>query len=217
MLKNRFIVLCCVLLLLAACGDENDVEETERKTPFESIVLNDNHPMYLDDLESALHFAEQHSKKNIAVENVGGKSYSKYTDETIIIYKGYDNRGIITDIQIYLSKADEDIDLKKGLSVANDYLSSDFIKENYIIEDSYKIVPKDRTRKDVKDHIVIEYRMIDESKRDEASKQPITFYVMLELVDDKVYLVRIHTDKPNWMRRLEFNGYDKEDWDINQF
>lgn len=207
-----------LVLVLSACGSEGEktveIGKETKETPYESIVLNEEHPLFLDDLESAMSFAKEHSKKHIALENVGGKNFSEYMDETIILYKGFDSQGIITDIQIYLDKADEEIGVKEALSLANDYLSSDFIQENYIVEESFKIVPKDKAKKE---NIVIKYRMNDESKEDEALNQPLSFNVILELKDDKVNLIWLNKDKPKWMNFLEKNGYMKEDWDMNQY
>lgn len=216
MKKLLSILLLSLVLVLSACGSEDgkpvEIGKETKVTPYESIVLNEKHPLFLDDLDSAMSFAKEHSKKHIALESVGGENYSEYMDETIILYKGFDHQGIITDIQIYLSKADEEIELKEALFLANDYLSSDFIQENYIVEESFKIVPQDKTKKE---NIVIKYLMNDESKRDETLKQPLTFNVIFELEDDEVNLVWLSKDKPNWMNYLDRNGYVQEDWDIN--
>lgn len=76
-------------------------------------MLNEHHPFYLDDVDNAIYFARGHSKEQIAVDIIGGKTYRAYGDETIIFYSGYQHQGIISDIQIYLSKADRAIDLNQ--------------------------------------------------------------------------------------------------------
>lgn len=224
-MKRLFFVLSGSLLILSACGNEaetgksedvreesvkKEVEKKEKKTPYESIVLNEKHPLFLDDLDSVLAFAKEHPKKYITLENVGGKSYSAYRDETIIFYKGYDYNGFVTDIQIYLEKANQEMSVDDALSLANEYLASDFIKQNYSVVDSFKIVPNDDNKTDKKENVVIEYR-----KKDESLKQPNSFYVSIESEDGKVDQVLLRDEMPKWINFLDRNGLMKEDFNLN--
>lgn len=192
--------------------DRSEVEDTSLNDSHKSIIFDESHPQYLDSIDNVLNFSKKHPKEKVSVNVLGGKGYSKYGDETIISYQGLKSDGYITDIQVYLSKVDEKININDSLSLINSYLSNEIVKNNYSIVESFKFISEKESKKE---SFVIKYQLNSEKENHIPFEIPLQFYAILEVENDTVDLIRLTKNTPKWMHFADKNGYKKEKWNIN--
>lgn len=195
--------------------EQSKKEDNNKTSLINEIILSQGHPIYYGNIENAIPYAKKIGKKFISVDIVGGDKYSKYTDDTVLVIRGYEYNGLITDIQIYPNNINESMDTNKAIDLANKYLPADIIKKYYKQPTGEIYTPEDKSKNIYK---VIEYdfnEVGDKEREDDEFKYRSNIYVTLEEENNKVMMIRIHHELPNWMMRSEFNGYKVEEWSIN--
>lgn len=185
--------------------NQGSEDVTSNMTDWEILTLHE-HPTFWSNLSEAETFWANVDDSKIGMD---GENYKK----TNIIYIDSTFNLKIENIVIYLCNSSElnNLTIEEVLPIIKSYIPIAMMNERYECDESFIAQPKDSSENT---YYFVCYTIID--KLDEYTDYFYTAFVEIKIVDNYVHHFRIVSGrKPNWASKLEFNGYNKINWDYD--
>ena len=171
------------------------------------IITISNHPTFWDDLSKAEQIWGKYSKEKICMDG------DNYKSTNIICVNSVKNKKI-EDIEIYISNfsSSKNVSIDEILPVIATYLPLEMMNGKYACTDSFIAQPKTDTSKDT--HYFARFQI--QNELDNYEEYFYNMFVEIQVKNGSVQMFRICKGQiPRWTLDLDFNGYDKIEWEYN--